>query len=156
MRSMKNVSSPSIAPHPLNASFLYSSDEESDGESKNQSSSSSSISENIERESSYEIIEEKIVTSLSPHSIRWFYKENSDKKWIQFSGYDSLCIEQKYEELSAAEMDAARISEIKNPETLVDVRNGLYEVDVTKRRCTPIYWTPTNAGISSFPTNLIY
>jgi hypothetical protein len=37
-----------------------------------------------------------IVGELGPEKVRWFYKSDSHKRWIQFSGYDSLRIESEY------------------------------------------------------------
>jgi hypothetical protein len=37
-----------------------------------------------------------VVGELGPEEVRWFYKSCSDKRWIEFSGYDSLRIESKY------------------------------------------------------------
>lgn len=37
-----------------------------------------------------------VVGELRPEEVRWFYKSCSDKRWIEFSGYDSLRIESKY------------------------------------------------------------
>ncbi|XP_021941113.1 phospholipase DDHD1-like isoform X2 [Zootermopsis nevadensis] len=37
-----------------------------------------------------------VVGELGPDEVRWFYKSDSDKRWIEFSGYDSLRIESKY------------------------------------------------------------
>lgn len=37
-----------------------------------------------------------VVSELRPEEVRWFYKSCSDKRWIEFSGYDSLRIESKY------------------------------------------------------------
>ncbi|XP_046382398.1 phospholipase DDHD1-like [Ischnura elegans] len=33
---------------------------------------------------------------LAPEEVRWFHKSENDKRWIEFSGYDSLRIEQTY------------------------------------------------------------
>jgi hypothetical protein len=37
-----------------------------------------------------------IVGELGPERVRWFYKSDSHKRWIEFSGYDSLRIESEY------------------------------------------------------------
>jgi phospholipase DDHD1 len=37
-----------------------------------------------------------VVGVLGPEEVRWFYKSDSDRRWIEFSGYDSLRIESKY------------------------------------------------------------
>ncbi|GLH06924.1 Protein retinal degeneration B [Gryllus bimaculatus] len=42
---------------------------------------------------------DSIVDELGPEEVRWFYKSESDKRWLEFSGYDSLRIEFKYRQL---------------------------------------------------------
>ena len=65
--------------------------------------------------------------------VRWFYYE--DKKWLPFCGLDSLKIEQCFRHLPS-----------KDAKTLPDcyevctVLGGLYDVDVAKRLCKPVYW----------------
>ena len=65
--------------------------------------------------------------------VRWFYYE--DKKWSPFCGLDSLKIEQCFRHLPS-----------KDIETLPDcyevctVLGGLYDADVAKRICKPVYW----------------
>lgn len=36
------------------------------------------------------------IGELSAEQVRWFYKSDSDKQWVPFSGYDSLRIEDRY------------------------------------------------------------
>ncbi|XP_066990985.1 phospholipase DDHD1 [Anabrus simplex] len=43
---------------------------------------------------------DSVVDELGPEEVRWFYKCESDKRWLEFSGYDSLRIEFKYRQLS--------------------------------------------------------
>lgn len=82
-----------------------------------------------------------IVQPLRPEELRWLYKDLGEKKWTPFIGYDSLRIECKYRET------LHRLGSESNPKILdedterVIVRGGLYEVDVLKRKCHPIYWT---------------
>lgn len=40
-----------------------------------------------------------IVTDLTPEEVRWFYKLEGEKRWLEFSGYDSHHIEMKYREI---------------------------------------------------------
>jgi hypothetical protein len=40
-----------------------------------------------------------VVAELGREEVRWFYKSDSNKRWIEFSGYDSLRIESKYRDL---------------------------------------------------------
>ena len=77
------------------------------------------------------------VEELRPEQVRWFYKHESDKKWIPFIGYDSLRIECQYREVCTR----------SDPEDVVDkrsdlivTRGGLYEVDVVEKKCIPVYW----------------
>lgn len=42
---------------------------------------------------------DSIVDELGPEEVRWFYKSETDKRWLEFSGYDSLRIEFKYRQL---------------------------------------------------------
>ncbi|KAF4520881.1 hypothetical protein B566_EDAN010296 [Ephemera danica] len=37
-----------------------------------------------------------IITDLTPEEVRWFYKSDSDKRWLEFNGYDSYRIEVEY------------------------------------------------------------
>lgn len=36
------------------------------------------------------------IGELSAEQVRWFYKSDTDKQWVPFSGYDSLRIEERY------------------------------------------------------------
>ena len=87
----------------------------------------------------------EIVEALRPEEVRWFYKEANDKKnlkkWIPFIGYDSLRIECQYQELlnrssGDKELEGSPISVDK-----INVRGGLYEVDVVTKKCVPVYWS---------------
>lgn len=65
--------------------------------------------------------------------VRWFYYE--DKKWSPFCGRDSLKIEQCFRRLPSKEIETS-------PELyeVCTVLGGLYDADVAKRICTPVYW----------------
>lgn len=83
------------------------------------------------------------VEEMRPEEVRWFYKSPDDKKWIPFIGYDSLRLECKYREIkqiSTADSNTEVVKE--SEEELICVRGSLYEVDVAKKRCYPIYWEP--------------
>ncbi len=89
------------------------------------------------------------VESLRPEQVRWFYKEENDKKWTPFIGYDSLRIECKYREVRHRQ-DCQKLLEDKDfnadqndehDHERIVVRGSLFEVDVIDRRCYPIYWT---------------
>ena len=65
--------------------------------------------------------------------VRWFYCE--DKKWSAFCGQDSLKIERCFRRLPTKEVKTLPdISEV------CTVLGGLYDADVTRRICTPVYW----------------
>lgn len=41
----------------------------------------------------------EIIGVLKPDRVRWFYKNISNKQWLEFNGYDSLRIEKRYQQL---------------------------------------------------------
>ncbi len=90
------------------------------------------------------------VEELHPEQLRWFYKDPGDKKWTAFIGYDSLRIECQYREsLHRREKQENNPDDI-GPTDRIDVRGGIYEVDVDAKLCIPIYWM--NKG--EFPSTL--
>lgn len=54
-------------------------------------------------------VSDSVVDVLKPEEVRWFYKSDSDKRWLEFSGYDSLRIEFKYRQLFRAWHNASNI-----------------------------------------------
>ena len=84
--------------------------------------------------------EKKINFYIEITKVKWFYKldEDSykrkkrygDRKWIFFSKLDSYNIELEYRN--------SRIQRRKP--NLVQVLDGLYEVNLRLRECFPIYW----------------
>ncbi|VDM32302.1 unnamed protein product [Hydatigera taeniaeformis] len=72
---------------------------------------------------------------LSVERVRWFYKpitgESPSPIIEPFSGYDSTRIEKKYQ----AFCENPNLEDLK-----LEVREGLYEIDLSTRLCTPIYW----------------
>ncbi len=82
---------------------------------------------------------------LKPSQVRWFYKDEPTKKWIPFDGFDSLKLESIHRPLTdvtstecvSSEAQAAIISKAEKP---ISVRNGLFEVNILDRTCTPVYW----------------
>ncbi len=80
------------------------------------------------------------VESLRPEQVRWFYKPDGDKKWTAFIGYDSLRIECKFREYMNRYNAKGSLEESVE---MVNVRGGLYEVDVMSKKCFPIYWSGT-------------
>lgn len=75
------------------------------------------------------------VAELMPEEVRWFYRDEADKRWVPFIGYDSLRIETKFRELREFGPEGGAQNEH------IIVRGGLFEVDVISRKCVPIYWT---------------
>ena len=98
------------------------------------------------------------VEELGPEEYRWFYKTESDKKWIPFIGYDSLRIEWKFRDLQQNGVSGLMTNPVNDApeegvcgdaderpfelgeEGTVTVRGGLYEVDVKQRKGQSIYW----------------
>lgn len=80
------------------------------------------------------------VEELRPEEIRWMYRELGSKKWIPFIGYDSLRIECKYREMRHS-LSRKILNEDSICDELINVQDGLYEVDVMKMKCLPIYWS---------------
>ena len=92
------------------------------------------------------------VEELHPEQVRWFYKDPSDKKWTPFIGYDSLRIECQYRESlhrkEKGDSDTEDVGRVKTDR--IDVRGGIYEVDVDAKRCLPIYWTNKGTKCNAF------
>lgn len=80
------------------------------------------------------------VEELRPEEIRWMYREMVSKKWIPFIGYDSLRIECKYREMRHS-LSRKILDEDSICDELICVLDGLFEVDVMKMKCLPIYWS---------------
>uniref|UniRef100_A0A0X3NWK4 Phospholipase DDHD1 n=1 Tax=Schistocephalus solidus TaxID=70667 RepID=A0A0X3NWK4_SCHSO len=68
---------------------------------------------------------------IRPSQVRWFYKEESGKKWLPFSGNDSIKIETRFLEA---------LSQKSDRNVPLQVRGDLFEVDIMGRKCFPIYW----------------
>jgi len=79
---------------------------------------------------------------LRPEEVRWLYRDSAvhQKKWLPFIGYDSLRIECKFRE-TRARLVGNSSNHSSAADELVIVRGGLYEVDVIRKTCVPIYWT---------------
>jgi len=60
---------------------------------------------------------DELIDTLNPEQIRWFYKSISNKQWVEFNGYDSLRIEQRYNNLTDKELRYyyATFNSRKNP-----------------------------------------
>ncbi|ESO83548.1 hypothetical protein LOTGIDRAFT_133288 [Lottia gigantea] len=78
------------------------------------------------------------VDHLRPEEINWFFKQEGDKKWTPFIGYDSLRIECRYRALAFGPQAVGEDIDVKER---ILVRGGLYEVDVDSKQCFPIYWS---------------
>ncbi|KAI5711214.1 hypothetical protein M8J75_015110 [Diaphorina citri] len=99
---------------------------------------------------------DKIITELQPDEVRWFYKSYSNKRWIEFCGYDSLNIEAKYQQYfngdwkyyisktkantGTSNGDAPDSPDSEREKYTVVVRGGLYEVELLEKQCVSIYW----------------
>lgn len=46
---------------------------------------------------------DELIDVLKAEQIRWFYKNLSNKQWVEFNGYDSLRIEHRYKNLTDKE-----------------------------------------------------
>ncbi|KYO47211.1 phospholipase DDHD1 isoform B [Alligator mississippiensis] len=68
--------------------------------------------------------------------------QHHERKWKPFIGYDSLRLERAYRALPAANAPEAEAEPEPEPEP-VCVRGGLYEVDVLRADCYPVYWHQT-------------
>lgn len=99
---------------------------------------------------------DKIITELQPDEVRWFYKSYSNKRWIEFCGYDSLNIEAKYQQYFNGDWNfyisktkantgesngvGATSADTERSKYTVVVRGGLYEVELLGKQCVSIYW----------------
>ncbi len=80
---------------------------------------------------------EEVVKDLKVPQVRWFYKDESNKKsvkWVPFIGYDSCQLEYKYRQIYVHGDVPLEIERIP-------VQGGLFEVDIVEKKCYPIYWT---------------
>ena len=130
--SASSTSSEGDKLYPALDSFYKESDEEEDFDSI-ALDESPSFSPRLKR---YLFPQKEFVEELRPEEIRWFYKNEKAKKWSPFIGYDSLRIECRYRALGLND----ETGDIDLNDRIL-VRGGLYEVDVLKNLCTPVYWT---------------
>ena len=82
-------------------------------------------------------VNETKMQSNNETNLKWFYKleiKNPKKlaklKWISFNRLDSFNLEFEYISFNIS----------KSKPNLVQVLDGLYEVNVETRECNPIYW----------------
>ncbi|XP_053992213.1 phospholipase DDHD1-like isoform X1 [Hylaeus volcanicus] len=76
---------------------------------------------------------------LTPEQVRWFYRDGVDKRWVEFCGYDSLRIEnawQNYQSLLSKNDD---IPNKVLPIEKIVVKGGMYDVEIDKMKCISIY-----------------
>ncbi|KAG8240300.1 hypothetical protein J437_LFUL014350, partial [Ladona fulva] len=89
-------------PETASSSYLSSGSLISDGDDSSkppifcESCSSSHFRSSWENTTCDDIKIKLIDGELSPEEVRWFHKSDNDKRWIEFSGYDSIRIEQAY------------------------------------------------------------
>lgn len=84
--------------------------------------------------------QKEYVDHLQPEEVRWFFKKDTDKKWTPFIGYDSLRIECRFRVQQQNGTDDLTEAEVADIDQIL-VRGGLYEVDVPKKSCKPVYWS---------------
>ncbi|KAL3314271.1 Phospholipase ddhd1 [Cichlidogyrus casuarinus] len=76
--------------------------------------------------------------------IRWFFKDETAKKWVPFNGYDSIRIETKFREhrfsFDGSNEDIDTSASLDSLSEMVLVRGGLFEVSLRFKKCIPIYW----------------
>ncbi|CAK9810627.1 Phospholipase DDHD1 [Anthophora quadrimaculata] len=77
---------------------------------------------------------------LTPERIRWFYRDGVDKRWVEFCGYDSLRIENAWQ--NHQNLLSKRDDTTNNPPPSVEkivVKGGMYDVELDKLKCVSIY-----------------
>lgn len=86
---------------------------------------------------------------LKVEQVRWFYRDSTNKRWIPFSGYDSINLELDYRSRLVCDKSdclfdqtGSKICNSEHPSVnhKVSVRGGLYEADIDGRCCVPTYW----------------
>lgn len=92
---------------------------------------------------------EELIDILHPENTRWFFRSTMSSEnnlFCPFNGYDSLRLETKFRELSVFKGDYT--SDSKNEKIIV--KSDLFEADVIKRICEPIYWTDSDDNLDIF------
>lgn len=133
---------------------LFPSDDEDDNAFKD-SDSVSDVSTTSDARATPPLVRQKnnlfpkkeFVDHLVPEEVRWFYKQEGDKEWKSFIGYDSLRIECRFRAMTTFTDEEKKTFE----KDIITVRGGLYEVDVDTKKCTPIYWS----GIKNLENNYL-
>ncbi|CAH8438518.1 unnamed protein product [Schistosoma turkestanicum] len=87
--------------------------------------------------------------SLEVEQVRWFYRDSNNKRWKPFIGFDSINLELNYRSRLGCNTSDYEFNQVApvvcNSEWSavnhkVYVRGGLYEADIDRRCCVPIYW----------------
>uniref|UniRef100_F7AL38 DDHD domain-containing protein n=1 Tax=Ciona intestinalis TaxID=7719 RepID=F7AL38_CIOIN len=76
---------------------------------------------------------------LSKSNVRWFYSSSKHGKLKPFIGNDSLRIEEAWLQIQNTSNVDEEVTKC------VCVRGGMFEVDVVKRECIPVYWSSSSA-----------
>nr|XP_002129187.1 phospholipase DDHD1-like [Ciona intestinalis] len=79
------------------------------------------------------------VGMLSKSNVRWFYSSSKHGKLKPFIGNDSLRIEEAWLQIQNTSNVDEEVTKC------VCVRGGMFEVDVVKRECIPVYWSSSSA-----------
>ncbi|XP_058790056.1 phospholipase DDHD1-like isoform X2 [Phymastichus coffea] len=76
---------------------------------------------------------------LKPEEVRWLYKDDVNKRWMEFCGYDSLRIENTWRSKQSNVNEDGNKDNAMNIERVV-VRGGMYDVELENMKCVSIYW----------------
>ncbi|XP_022095658.1 phospholipase DDHD1-like [Acanthaster planci] len=85
--------------------------------------------------------EDDVVQKLRVNRVRWFYRDEANKKWVPFIGYDSCQLEWKYRKV----YEQGEVGD-ENIERVL-VRGGLYEVDILDKKCLSIFWSDEKVDV---------
>lgn len=67
------------------------------------------------------------------------YKDDVNKRWMEFCGYDSLRIENAWRSKQSNIDEDESKDNTENIERVV-VRGGMYDVELENMKCVSIYW----------------
>ncbi|CAH8521348.1 unnamed protein product [Dicrocoelium dendriticum] len=83
------------------------------------------------------------IEQIPVEAVRWFYHHGSSMRniWKPFCGADSIKVEKAFRELQTDTATA--------PTSKIIVRGDLFEVDITTKMCSPIFWTGHKKSIHS-------
>ncbi|XP_011504697.1 PREDICTED: phospholipase DDHD1-like, partial [Ceratosolen solmsi marchali] len=76
---------------------------------------------------------------LTPEEVRWLYRDDVNKRWMDFCGYDSLRIEKAWRQRQDNTNENENTNNSLNIERVV-VRGGMYDVELENMKCVSIYW----------------